>query len=454
MHFVTVDDVSIAADDSDESEETYGPTPFAGIGIAFRHSMDAVIELTAFADEHVASLDDIPAAIQQMAAQQLPNATPEQHAAATAAVIRAFEVPSEVLSGDTQAEADEAEDKPNVPSQIEILSAELEALFPNSASSSFRHYLMAYVMAMFRPKRGSVMYASLLTTAVGNYEVLVSGIVREFLRSKPEAIRSDEAKYSLAEIEGYESLEEFRGYCAERYAENLLRGSFEDWMDWFEKRLKIGMAAITSDPVRLREVFQRRHLIVHHGGAVNRLYLNKMADLESLPDMGERLTVDADYLSEAIDRLIAAGILLQVCVMRKLLSNDEDGEHPADKVAEKAVFDFLQQGRWRLAGHLAAATYEECASDYIRLILRVNNWIARKNTDGSESIKSEVESWQVESLAPRFRLAKFALLNQQAEAYQLGQELLESGEIDADQWWTWPLLAEVRAYEAEFTEAE
>jgi hypothetical protein len=430
----------------DDEISTAAREPFAGVDGAFRQAMDAVIELTAFADEHMASLDDVPAAVQQIAAQRLPNATPEQHSAAAAVMIRAFEHAEKDRAEEPT--ADSEEEAAEEPRPFETVSADIEAIVPGSSGSSFTHYLLAYLIARFRPTRGSVMYSSLLTTAVGNFEVLVSAVVREFLRVRPEAIRSDDAKYSLAEIEGYESIEEFRAYCAERYAENLLRGSFEDWMEWFEKRLKISLSDITSDAPKLREIFQRRHLLVHNGGVVNRLYLNKLSDLAQLPSRGDKLTVDSSYLGASVDRLMAAGVLLQVSVMRKLLPVDDGGKHPADSIAGNAVFDFLGQGRWQLARHVAAASHEACVSDSSRLVMRVNGWIATKQIEGTEGIRAEVEAWQVEPLAPKFRLAKLALLDQVEEAYKMGQELLTSGEIDADDWWTWPLLAEVRDHEA------
>ena len=208
--------------------------------------MDAVVELAAFAEEHMGSLDDIPAAVQQIVAHRVPHATEKQHAEAIDLVIRAIEHLEEESEGGNESPG-ETTDSVRKPSPWDTIAEDIERVVPGTVA--FPQYILAYMTARFRPTRKSVMYSSLLTTAVGNFEVLVSAIVREFLRLKPEAIRSDESKYSLAEIEGYESLDEFRAYCAERYAENLLRGSFEDWMEWFARRLKVSLEDITADPV-------------------------------------------------------------------------------------------------------------------------------------------------------------------------------------------------------------
>jgi hypothetical protein len=442
-------------EETDEQEDVEERTPFAGVFTQFKDSMDAVIELAQFAGQHASSLDDLHAAVRRIAANRLPNATDEQHEKATALVIEKFGAylnqtdeartptgESDVVEdhpSDAVAEANEKEDTNFLGELVDGLNEILPG------EGSFSTYVVAYIKARYRPARAAVLNASLLTTAVGNFEVLVSSLVREFLRLKPEAIRSDDARYSLAEIEGYESLEEFRAYCAERYAESLLRGGFEDWMDWFQKRLQIGTADLTEDEVGLREVFQRRHLVVHNGGNVNRFYLNKLPDLKVRPDIGKHLHIDDEYLSAAIDRLIASGTQLQISVMRRLLPVDSE-EHPADEIADETAYEYLKEGRYSLSSEIAAANHAGCVSHYTKLVLQVNGWIARKRLHGIEAIRPEVEAWQVEALSPKFALAKLALLDQVEEAHDLAKVLLDNETITNQDWWTWPLLEEVRAF--------
>lgn len=151
-------------------------------------------------------------------------------------------------------------------------------------------------------------------------------------------------------------------------------------------------------------------------------------------------------LVDAINHLIELGLLLAVQVMRKILPSNEDG-HPADDIASDAIYDFLRQGRNRLVVALGSATVNECHTEYTRLVIQVNTWIARKRLDGVDSIREEVTAWQVAALKPRFSLARLALLGCTKEAHELGQRLLASSEITQHDWDTWPLLADVRDYE-------
>lgn len=413
-------------------------------------SMEAVSEVARFAKESAAELDDLEKAVERIAGRRMPNATPEQHRAAAGIIRESFKRARDARReslGEGAPQANHVPDSPAVDAVFSQMFDEIQGLADDPLAAA--RYVFAYAEATRRPARIPMLNAALLTTAVSNFEVLVSGVVREFLALRPQVLRSDEARYSLQEIEGFESLAEFREYCADRYAEGLLRGSFEDWMEWFEKRLKIGLNAVSSEPDELKEVFQRRHLFIHNGGRVNRLYLLKVAPATSPPEIGKQLAVDHEYLERAIDLLTAAGILLTTQVMRRLVPSGSNESHPSDDVLSTTSYDFLTSGRYELVVSVATPTLDECSSDYARLVLMVNRWIALKHLVGVDAIRADVDTWQTGVLQGRFQLAKLALLDKTAEAYELGQKLLITGELQRDDWDAWPLLAEVRAYEAE-----
>lgn len=309
-------------------------------------------------------------------------------------------------------------------------------------------YLSAYSRTQVRVARLAVLNASLLTSAVSNFEVLVSNVVKAFINLHPQALKSDDMKYSLAEISAFESLDEFQDFASDRYVEGVLRGSFDDWMLWFGKQLKVKVEVVAPNPAMLREVFQRRHLFVHNGGRVNRLYLSKLPELADPPAIETQLAVDSTYLASAIDTLTSAGTVLTTMVLRQLVPA-EDFNHVADSMATDAVYEFLRRERWGVVDSVSAAISDGCTSDYTRYVLRVNGWIARKRERGVSAIRSEVEAWPVSALHPRFRLARLALLDEVAEAHQLAIILVEQGELSQDDWRNWPLLAEVRTYAAQ-----
>jgi len=418
---------------------------------AFRDLLEAVEELAAFAEEHVPQLDDELAVMKALIAKELPATAPEVIEATLPAFSSLFkkiiEAPEAVDVSET-----ESDDAP-----VDAVDApksrwdDLLALF--SDPKEVPSYIVSWARARNRTPRVSLLNDALLTTAVAGFEVLVAKTVREFFRLRPQALRTDEFRYSLSDIEGFQSLDEFRDSCAERISESLLRGGLDDWMEWFQKRLKISIADVSPNPVELREVFQRRHLLVHNGGEVNRLYLIKMEGMADPPELGDRLIVDSHYLQAAIDKLSVAGVLLISRVMRSVVATQGD-RHPADGLVQDQAFESLQNGRHHITIALVDATLDSCLSDYLKLTMKVNRWIAIKEQRGLREIETEVRVWQTEALQPRFELAKLALLDQHEAALELGRKLIASSDLSIEEWTTWPLLTGVRGYEATHSSPE
>jgi hypothetical protein len=423
---------------------------FIAVAESFWQSTDAVRESVSFANEHAQRLDDIPTAMVAVASQRLPNATPEQHQVAANMLLafmkRGNDREQEVSEKDVDADVEEDRDQ----TRIDTLNQEIEELNHDLAQiaqddHALGHYLVAYVRASSRPARLPLIYSALLISAVSNFEVLVAGAIREFLKFKPGALKSEDAKYSLAEIEAFDTLQEFREFCAERYADGILRRSFEDWMAWFQRFLKIGIDEITHQPIVVREIFQRRHLFVHNGGRVSQLYLSKLPELNNPPSLGEQLTIELGYITIAIDALAVAGTLLIALVVRQLVP-PEPLKCPMEKYVEEKIYEALFEGRYQMVIDLATSLISDCPEDYLRLVMTVDCWIARKKLHGIETIRTEVEAWQIDSLEPRFRLAKMALQDKNEEAWNFGRSLVQRGDLDETSWSRWPLLIDVRKY--------
>ena len=140
--------------------------------------------------------------------------------------------------------------------------------------------------------RTDLLLASLLTTAVGDFEVLFSEIVSFFYRLRPSALKAHDAQLSWAEIDSYGSLDELRTHFIDERVSQLMWKGFEEWMKWLNQQLKIQYAEIALDSSTTSEIFQRRHVIVHNGGVVSPQYVAKMADKPSGARLGERLIVE------------------------------------------------------------------------------------------------------------------------------------------------------------------
>jgi hypothetical protein len=408
-------------------------------------AMDAIRELAQVASSHVETLDDLDSVIAAEAAKYMPDLSEDVRRQAAVVLRENFKgvrAALATLKTDT-GEVGEAERREITSEGNQRLSASLRELIDEPLVPLVM--IRSWNSANRRPARARVMRKSLLITAVSDFEVLVAALIREFVRTKPEILRSDDERYTLADIDAFGDLEAFRQAVVERFAEGLMRGGFDDWMEWLEKRHKVGLGQITPNPDRLREIFQRRHLLVHNGGVVNQAYLSK-TNREPPFALGTKLGVGDDYLMMAVDALTLAGLQLTAQILRKCFQ-DDDGEHPADRLIAETAYELLVQNRNDLVIALAQTNADLCLDESDKLYLRVNGWIAQKRVSGVEAIKPEVEAWQTAVLDGRFKLAKLALLDQNAEAYALVKQLLESGDLALSAWRDWPLLEGVRAFE-------
>ncbi|ALE06951.1 hypothetical protein AL755_18285 [Arthrobacter sp. ERGS1:01] len=228
-------------------------------------------------------------------------------------------------------------------------------------------------------------------------------------------------------------------------AEVLLRGGFDDWMEWFGKKRNIKVPGVTEDAGALVEIFQRRHLLVHNGGVVNKFYLSKVSGPE-LPVLGDRLHVGTQYLENSVDELTVAGVKLSFSLLQKMAPNEVDLEELSHRL-EHLSFDLLSAGYFRPVFSLNDWHLGFVKDSERRLIVMVNKWIAMKKMGLAERVCIEVAEWDTATLSGTYRLAKLALIDDNAAAYSLVKAMISAGELRRESWRDWPLLEGVREFE-------
>lgn len=306
----------------------------------------------------------------------------------------------------------------------------------------------SYFRVSIRQRRTELLYRSLLVSLVGAFEVLLGSLLAYFFSARPAALSGQdgvlggEKEFSLSDLEQAGSIEDARDLAIARRVEAFLYESFDSWSRWFEKHLHFGFSEVCVSWPTLRELIERRHVVVHNGSRVSRRYRSNLGITAAEPKIGTHLGVDQAYLINATSELRVLGILLTQLTRIKL-----DVEHAEEAVAKLhgESYSMLRRADWPGAQALCQAGLRLKVPQTDLLLFKVNAWIARAYMD--EDIAKEVESFDFSALAPRFRLARAALLDDPTSVFDLLEESLKAGELPLEALFDWPLLERIRSHE-------
>jgi hypothetical protein len=151
-----------------------------------------------------------------------------------------------------------------------------------------------------------LLLASMLVTAISAFEALIGGLVTEHLHLHPDALDRNAYRFTLKELEEFDSLPDAFDEAVDRRVESLLRKDLVAWSQWSDKTLGRSFDDWYLDRHACAEAFLRRHAIVHTAGVASRRYLREVTHDFRVP-LGAQLTVDAPYLLQAVDEIEALG---------------------------------------------------------------------------------------------------------------------------------------------------
>lgn len=343
-------------------------------------------------------------------------------------------------SGVDQSASDDPDDE-----SLRDVEAILDALPRGHASS----YMDGIIRALGSPPSDQVLRSSLLVSLVGELEIYVNQILRACFERVPSAVDDSKASFSWAEVSSFDSLDEFRERVTDRTVENALYGNLSDWLQFFEKKFKVGVDKSVSEPA-VHEVFQRRHCIVHYGGSASVQYVQKMKSFNIEAEVNQALEVTPDYLAKAADLLYEVAMSLGWAVTHKLVGEEELREAVRSTYVN-SIYHLLGDRRYGVAKTLGGKLLGRQLSFDQSLIVKVNRWLAFKLDGSFEEVRSEVESFRTSSLSRRFAMARHALLDEHEDAYRIASSMLTEPdeEFPMSHYLTWPLLRGVRRWERE-----
>lgn len=435
--------VTYPAGGQDVEEDAKHPTP------AIKHGRHDSIESTGTADErrNATTVPGEPAAERQDAATgpEQPRSSlegvepqPDKDSSSAAtpttstdgAPLRA--VAPSATAADIPTEADP---------EVQRLRREMSRIFADDPHS-INSFLMGLTKAMAGPRRVAIIRNSLLAQAISAFEVLVSGIVTRYFILHPDALEASGPEFSLADLRKFEDIDDATDVLIARRVSSLMYGSLDDWGKWFQSRAKVSFEDLAIDWEKVREAFQRRHVIIHNGGLVSRQYLANVQGADSGLKVGDRLTVDDEYLSAAIDQIDALGTAVAGQAWGAWVKDERDAS--AGEILRRS-YELMLEERWEAVEKLTSMASFLKSSAAIVEPLRCNHWYSRLERHGAKSIQKDVEAWDTSALAGRFQLVQTVLLEDFDRAAKMVPGLIASKQLQVGELYEWPILSRLRA---------
>jgi hypothetical protein len=256
----------------------------------------------------------------------------------------------------------------------------------------------------------------------------------------PESFDGKQRSLTLEELANFDTIADARAYLTENRIEDVTRGDFNSWIHAL-KALGFGLGYETAFHADLVEVFQRRNLIVHNDGFVNRIYSSKTPKEAKFKVASGHAEVTEEYLESAISLVRTFFVLVTLEYWKK---HDPASERRGS-LSVQCAYEALQNEQWEEARQLGFfITQDKRLPEECRLMGEVNRWLGFKWAGRFEEIRQEVAAADFSGKAVKFKLALDVLLDREDDLIARLDELCEHEHVTVPALKEWPLFRRLR----------
>jgi len=282
------------------------------------------------------------------------------------------------------------------------------------------------------------------------YDAFLGNLLQQIFKQKPALYESIRSEMRTSEILKYSTIDQLKVKIVDDYVDDIRRKSYVDQFAHLEGLLGMPLRKFPNWPIFV-EAAQRRNLLTHCDGIVSEQYLKVCAEVGytppvgKLPAVGSKLELDAEYFLKTCNIVQEVGIKLAHTLWRKLFPEELE---IADEYLSDLVFENLKNDRTDTAICLGefANSQKTFANDQWKLIIAVNYCIALLKSGDTKRCAALINSFDLSSALPEFKLAKAVLLRDFKKAGNVMMQIGKSGEfVNELHYHIWPLFWEFRS---------
>lgn len=289
-------------------------------------------------------------------------------------------------------------------------------------------------------KQKEILYRGSLMILITYFENLISLIMRKDFELYPKRIELDTKSVTFDMLEEYKSIEDVRVYLIEDEVMKMMYKSFDVWIEYFHKKVKLKLDFLQKHINEIREIFARRNLYAHNDGTVNSIYLD-LVDPKYREGLkkGDKIKTDKNYIKQAMELIELAGISL---IVELWIHNNRKQEEEIEKIIPWIFDEYLANEKW----NIGLVLYQICIdsknlSKANKLLCQINQWQCYKWLNRFDEVKNDVISLDTSAYSVQYQLCKLALLDNDEEFF----ELFESQkELTVEELLSWPLFKNLR----------
>jgi len=227
--------------------------------------------------------------------------------------------------------------------------------------------------------------------------------------------------------------------------DSVLYGNLSNQLNFFSSEFSIGLNKRIVKWDVINEAVERRNLIVHNNGIVNRRYINNVKRLAKGLKGGDVLSVDGPYFKNIFEEVFLAGIVLAENCWRKW--RKKETERAGDILVYEAG-KAIVWGGWNVAEGLCLYAKGIPLSDEIDInTIEIYYCHSLKKRGKRDKMEAELKKLRRKELEPLFMAMVCALVDDKDGFYKCVEDLAQLGKPSKESfigYFDWPTLMDMR----------